>query len=75
MLYTVYTHIPSPAKWQTRKLFMLSEIGGKDKRNFDEAELVSGSSDLFNKTDADLCSDEIGEDTPGEGRKKIIDNN
>jgi len=54
---------------------MLSEIGGKDKRNFDEAELVSGSSDLFNKTDADLYSDEIGEDTPGEGRKKIIDNN
>jgi len=54
---------------------MLSEIGGKDKRNFDEAELVSGSSDLFNKTDADLCSDEIGEDTLGEGRKKIIDNN
>lgn len=57
------------------KLTTEQDLFDTDKSDFDETELASGSSDLLEKSDAELFPDEIEEYTPEERRKKIADGN
>lgn len=57
------------------KLSTESDLFNPDSTDFDETQLASGSSELINKTDAELFPDEIEEYTPKERRKKIISDN
>lgn len=54
------------------KLTTEKDLFCSDKSGFDETELASGSSDLLERSDAELFPDEIEEYTPEERRKKII---
>ena len=45
------------------------------ERNFDERELVSGSADLLEKSDAELFPDETEEYKPSEKKPRIVIDN
>lgn len=68
---------PEQLRERLRKTKLTTEqnLFDADKSDFDETELASGSSDLLEKSDAELFPDETEEYTPEERRKKIIDDN